>query len=144
MGAAYSVGPIRYDQVDRTYCLIEAVGYDVDLDEWRNYCAATLVRKRHPGIGTVVTVENALGYVSAVGVSRAERSKRHGHVLDVPVFIVASAGDTPGACDALLHYLLASARKAHCGLVRIASPEPTNWPGSPICSKREGILIPVL
>lgn len=91
-----------------------------------------------------MTVENPLGYVTAVGIMRAKISRLYGRVLDIPVFIVISAGDTPGVCDALLGFVMASAREKHCGLVRVASPEPANWPGLPgQCESERGILIAV-
>lgn len=138
MGAAYSVGPIRYDQINRTYCLIEAVGYDVSLEEWREFCTAAIAGGHKPDTENVVTVENPLGYITAVGIIRAKMSKLYGRVLDVPVFIVISAGDTPGVCNALLGFVMASAREKHCGHVRVASPDPINWPGLSDGARREG------
>lgn len=146
MGAAYSVGSIRYDQVDRAYCLIEAVGYDVDLERWREFCSSAIAKAQDPNCETVVTVENPLGYVTAVGILRARISELYGRVLDVPVFVVVSAADTPGVCDALLGFVMATAGEKHCGFVRVASPEPASWSGLPGRGQGEskrGILIAV-
>lgn len=147
MAAAYAVGPISYKQVDRAYCLIEAVGYDIAQDHWRQVCAAALARKHpSPYVEEIATAENTLGYVTGVAIMRVRHSERFGRYLSVPVFVVASAGDTRGVCDALLRHVTATARSKHCKTIHIASLRPDRWPtanGTPPDTEADGIVIPL-
>ncbi|THK36204.1 hypothetical protein EHS39_20225 [Ensifer sp. MPMI2T] len=146
MAFAYSVGPIKCEQVDKSYRLIEAAGYHLDLRSWRDYCAISFARRwRALYCEEAVTAENPLGYVVGLCIMRPAHDKMYGQVLDVPVFIVVSAADTRGASSSLLGYLTATARNKHYGFIRLWGLEPDNWPTSPDVTRRDGrgILIPV-
>ncbi|WP_370125622.1 hypothetical protein [Sinorhizobium fredii] len=146
MPVAYCVGPIKDNQVDRSYCLVEAVGYNVGLDDWRQFCAAACARRYlSPNVEDVITVENQFGYVTGVSIIRTGHSDTYGRLLDVPVFVVISAANTRGVCNALLGHVVATARNRNCGFVRVARLEPSNWPGSSEVSHGDdrGLLIPV-
>ncbi|MCA1408358.1 hypothetical protein I6F26_30620 [Ensifer sp. IC3342] len=146
MAVAYSVGPIKRHQIDRTYRLIEAGGYHVDLQDWRDFCRAAIARNwPMPYAEEVITAENPLGYIAGVCILRSGHDNMYPGVLDVPVFIVVSAGDTRGASSSLLGYLTAAARNKRCSFIRVWGLEPGNWPTSPDVPRRDdhGILIPV-
>ncbi|WP_429819738.1 hypothetical protein [Ensifer sp. B1-9] len=146
MASAYAVAPIKAAQVERAYCLIRAVGYRIDLDAWRQICATALLRTYpSPYVEEIAVVENSLDYVRGIAILRARYSERLGRYLSVPVFVIASAGDTPGVCDALLQYLRATARDRHCGAIHIASLTPDRWPVANGTPEREadGIFIPL-
>jgi len=142
---AYSVGPIKRQQVDKAYRLIEAAGYNVDFQAWQDLCAMTFARNwPAPFAEEVITAENPLGYVAGVCILRPMHDRMYGRVLEVPVFIVVSAGGTRAASNSLLGFLSASARNKNCGFIRVMSLEPDNWPRSTDVSRgRGGILIPV-
>lgn len=146
MATAYAVGPIKAMQVERAYCLIETLGYHIDLGAWRQICAAALFRKHpSPYVEEVAIAENVLGYVNGIAIMRARCSARLGLYLSVPVFVVASAGDAPGVCDALFRYVSATAHHKHCSAVHIASFKPDRWPvanGKPDV-EADGIFIPL-
>lgn len=145
MAATYSVGPIQRRQVDRAYRLIEAAGYELDLAGWRELCAATFARTSlSPPCQRITTVENARGYIAGLCVAHTSHDDLYGRLLDVPVFVVTSAGDTPGASAALLGYLTKTARNRQCGFMRVFGPDPANWP-NPLDEqwKHRGTLIPV-
>lgn len=145
MAVTYSVGPIKRQQVDKTYRLIEAAGYNVDLTAWRDLCRMTFARNwPAPYAEEVITAENPLGYVAGVCIMRPVHDRMYGIVIDVPVFIVVSAGGTRAASNSLLGFLSATARNKNCGFIRVMSLEPDNWPRSTNVSCRKGgILIPV-
>lgn len=129
MASAYAVAPIKAAQVERAYCLIGAVGYDIDLDAWQQICAAALVRKYpSPYVEEIAVAENSLGYVRGIAILRVRQSERLGRYLSVPVFVIASAGDARGVCGALLRYLRVTALDRHCGAIHIASLTPDRWP----------------
>ncbi|EHK78931.1 hypothetical protein SM0020_05782 [Sinorhizobium meliloti CCNWSX0020] len=145
MAVAYFVGPIKRQQVDKTYRLIEAAGYNVDFRAWRDLCAMAFARNwPAPFAEEVITAENPLGYVAGVCIMRPVHDRMYGRVLEVPVFIVVSAGGTRAASNSLLGFLSATARNKNCGFIRVMSHEPEKWPRSADVSRRRGgILIPV-
>ncbi|ODR89529.1 hypothetical protein [Sinorhizobium alkalisoli] len=146
MAKAYSVGPIQRNQVDRAFRLIEVAGYELDLTKWREFCATAFARQPiSPYAQEIVTVENARGYITGLSIGHVAHDPLYGRLLDVSVFLVISAGDTPGVSDALLEYLMAAARNRRCSFMRIAATEPGSWPdrrGRPQRPDR-GTFIPV-
>ncbi|AFL52498.1 hypothetical protein USDA257_c39540 [Sinorhizobium fredii USDA 257] len=146
MAVAYTVGPIKRHQVDKAYRLIDAAGCHFDLEAWREFCAATVAREC-PALYVegIVTAENPLGYIAGVCIMRPVQNEIYGRMLDVPVFIIISAGDTRGVANSLVEYFMAVARKYNCGFIRVAALDPTDWPGSRATLPRDGrgILIPV-
>ncbi|MBD9649904.1 hypothetical protein IB267_16215 [Ensifer sp. ENS09] len=142
MACAYAVAPIKASQVERAYCLIGAVGYDVDPCAWRQVCAAALMR-RHPSpfVKEIAVVEDSLGYIRGIAILRVRHHERLGRHLSVPVFVVASAGDPRGVCDALLEYLRLAAFNRHCRAIHVASLAPDRWPGAD--GEVDGIIIPL-
>jgi hypothetical protein len=143
---AYSVGPIKAVQIERAYCMIVAVGYDIDLPAWHRICATALARKYlSPYVEEIAVAENALGYVNGIAIMRARHDERLGRYLSIPVFVVASAADAPGVCDALFCYVSAAAHEKHCNAIHIASLKPDRWP---VANERpdvhaDGLFIPL-
>ena len=146
MASAYVVAPIKAAQVERAYCLIDAAGYDIGLDAWRQICAAALARKYpSPFVEEIAVAENSLGYVKGIAILHVRHHERLGRYLSVPVFVIASAGDTRGVCGALLRYLSAMALDRHCGAIHVASLAPDRWPvANGSCDEEpDGIVIPL-
>ncbi|MEI2297414.1 hypothetical protein [Ensifer sp. MJa1] len=146
MAFAYAVAPIKAAQIERAYCLIVAVGYDIALDAWRQICTAAVMRKYpSPFVEEIAVAENSLGYIRGIAVLRARHSERRGRYLSIPVFAITSAGDAHGVCDALLRYLRARALDQHCVAMHIASIEPHRWPAANGALDREedGVFIPL-
>lgn len=143
MATAYLVGRIKRHQIDLAYRLIEAVDYPVNLERWRSFCDRQFNRRHISStLGDVITVENALGYIQGVGIAYPGNDLNYGHILDVPVFVVATAADTAGVSNALMHHLMAMARADHCGYIIVASTDPSAWPASGP-NPRNGVVIPV-
>lgn len=144
MASAYVVGPINARQVERAYCLIEAVGYGIDLDAWRAICRADR-HHRSPYADEIATVENSLGYVNGLAVMRARHSARLGLYLSVPVFVVVSAADAHGVSSAMLRYVTDAARGKRCCAVHIANLKADEWPvlRSPYDPEPTGVFIPL-
>jgi hypothetical protein len=146
MAVAYTVGPIKRHQVDKSYRLIDAAGCHFDLQGWRQFCAAKVAREPPASnVEGIVTAENPLGYIAGVCTMRPVLNEAYGRMLDVPLFIVTSAGDTRGVVNSLLAYFMAVARENNCGFIRVAALDPTNWPESGTLLARDdrGILIPL-
>lgn len=146
MSVVYTVGPIKRHQVDKAHRLIEAAGCHFDLQAWREFCAEKVAGERPASnIERIVTAENPLGYIAGICIMHPVQNAKYGRMLDVPVFIVTSAGDTRGAANALLEYFMAVAGENSCGFIRVAALDPADWRRSITTSPREdrGILIPV-
>lgn len=142
MDCAYVVAPIKAAQVERAYCLILAGGYDIGPGAWRQVCAAARMRKYpSPFVEEIAAVEDALGYIRGIAISRVRHHERLGRYLSVPVFVVATAGDARGVCDTLLEYLSAAAFDRQCGAIQVASLAPDSWPVED--GGVDGIIIPL-
>ena len=142
MDCAYVVAPIKAAQVERAYCLILAGGYDIGPGAWRQVCAAAHMRKYpSPFVEEIAAVEDALGYIRGIAISRVRHHERLGRYLSVPVFVVATAGDARGVCDTLLEYLSAAAFDRQCGAIQVASLAPDSWPVED--GEVDGIIIPL-
>ena len=143
MAMAYLVGRIKRHQVDRAYRLIEAVDYPVDLEQWRSFCNRQFNRRFISSSSRdVITVENSLGYIQGVSIAYSGNDAGYGHILDVPVFVVATVSDTAGVSKALMGYLIAMARADNCRYIIVANIDPGVWPDkSP--TPRNGVVIPV-
>ncbi len=143
MATAYLVGHIKRHQIDRAYRLIEAVDYPVNLEQWRSFCDRQLNRQYISSTsGDVITVENALGYIQGVSIAHPGNDLNYGHILDVPVFVVATAADTAGVSNALMGHLMAMARADHCRYIIVSSTDASAWPASNP-NPRNGVVIPV-
>ncbi|MBD9652851.1 hypothetical protein IB267_31255 [Ensifer sp. ENS09] len=146
MASAYVVGPIDASQIERAYCLVSAVGYDIDVDGWRQVCATNLLRNYpSPYVEDIVVVEDPRGYVRGIAILRARHSERLGRYLSVPVFASITAADARGVCETLLRYIRTAARKKQCNAIHIASLRTNRWPVGAGETEMEfdGILIPL-
>lgn len=143
MAMAYLVGRIKRHQIDLAYRLIEAVDYPVGLDQWRSFCDRQFNRRYISStLGDVITVENTLGYIQGVSIAYPGNDLNYGHILDVPVFVVATAADTAGVSNALLGHLMVMARADSCRFIVVSTTDPSAWPASGQ-NPRTGVVIPV-
>lgn len=146
MATAYVVGPIDASQVERAYCLVAAVGYDIDVDAWEQLCARTLSRDYpSPYVEEIAVVEDWRSYVRGIAILRARHSGRFGRYLSVPVFAIITAADARGVCETLLRYIRTAAREKHCNAIHIASLRSNRWPVGAGETEIEfdGIVIPL-
>ncbi|MFK0278570.1 hypothetical protein ACIQUG_33225 [Ensifer sp. NPDC090286] len=146
MAPAYVVGPIDASQVERAYCLVAAVGYDIDVVAWRQLCARTLLRNYpSPYVEDIAVAEDPRGYVRGIAILRARHSGRYGRYLSVPVFAIVTAADARGVCETLLRYIRTAAREKHCNAIHIASLRTDRWPVGPeeLEMAFDGIVIPL-
>ncbi len=118
---AYVTAPIAPAQVDTAYLLVRPLAPLLDISHWRAYCEPA---PRHGATGRkhgIVVALNARGYVLGLCVHAIAGHPVHGAILDVPVFVVASAADETGVADALVRDLRATAARLGCTAVRIAT-----------------------
>jgi hypothetical protein len=117
MQAAYTIAGMKPEQVDAAYLLVEAVSPPPDIESWRAYCdtpGGVAGARRDLRVAT-----NPRGHVKGLCLCRQARHAVHGAILDVPVFVVASAADEPGVASAMVEDLCALAGRLDCAAVRI-------------------------
>lgn len=120
MQRAYATAPITAEQVDAAYLLVGPLAPLADIERWRSYCEET-----RSGVGTatrhqeIVVATNPRGYLQGLCVHAVVRHPVQGAILDVPVFVVASAADEMGVAAALLCDLCVVAGRSDCAAIRI-------------------------
>jgi hypothetical protein len=117
MQGAYTIGGMKPEQVDAAYLLVEAAGRPPDIESWRAYCdtpGGAAGARRDLRVAT-----NPRGHVKGLCLCQQARHAVHGAILDVPVFVVASAADEPGVASAMVDDLCALAGRLDCAAVRI-------------------------
>ncbi len=104
MQGAYTIAGMTPDQVAAAGLLVGMMKPPPDLEGWRR---------------DVRVATNPRGYVQGLCLCRQARHVVHGAILDVPLFVVASAADEPGVASALVEDLCAIAGRLDCAAVRI-------------------------
>lgn len=119
MQGAYTIAGMTPAQVDAAYLLVENLSPLPDIESWRAYCEPAMGAPERRGDLRVAT--NPRGHVKGFCQFRQARHMVHGAILDVPVFVVASAADEPGVASAMVDDLCAIAGRLDCAAVRIRS-----------------------
>lgn len=106
---AYSIEPIRPGTVDRAYPMARVIAPSLKLTEWRRFCRDLEPpregRQLENGREEVILALNRQGYAKGLCIYSVRDHWSYGKLLDVPVFVVASAADTEGIATELLHFL---------------------------------------
>lgn len=117
MQGAYTIAGMTPDQVDAADLLVGTMKPPPDLAGWRRDGGDAAVSAGRCQDVRVAT--NPRGYVQGLCLCRQARHVVHGAILDVPLFVVASAADGPGVATALVADLCAIAGRLDCAAVRI-------------------------
>ncbi len=117
MQGAYTISGLTPDQVDAADLLVGTMKPPPDLAGWRRDGGDAAVSAGRCQDVRVAT--NPRGYVQGLCLCRQARHVVHGAILDVPLFVVASAADGPGVASALVADLCAIAGRLDCAAVRI-------------------------
>jgi len=140
MPAVYTVAPITPDTVDAAFPLAGALTPRLEIERWRAYCDGLDNRQaRDAPQRQILVATNPRGHVQGLCLwSRGDHAV-HGTILDVPVFIVASAADDAGVASALVDDLCAIAGRMDCAAIRIRSEaSPKVLPQVRAPQRREG------
>jgi hypothetical protein len=126
--------------------LVEAAGRDVKRGEWVSFCNRIIEWRGATGLyDDVIVTADADGHVKGLFVSEMIQSLLFGRVLDVPMFITASAGDEDGVVMGLLEAAKVKAREAKCSDVRIWTQGGASWmrvtDDAPVASRYEGVQL---
>jgi hypothetical protein len=131
LSSGYSVKPITPEAVDRTYPLMRAVAPSLGLHEWRQFCqniASPLSGHEQAGEREeAVLAINSRGYVKGLCIYAIREHWFYGRLLDVPIFVAASAADATGVGAELLQFLQTTRDKAGCAGVRFWAMGSESW-----------------
>jgi hypothetical protein len=120
MERAYKIAPITAAQVDAGYLLVSPLDRGLDVARWRSYCGEVASGPgAEVGRQQIVVATNPRGYVQGLCVHAVVKHPVQGAILDVPVFVVASAADELGVAAALFGELCAVAERLDCAAIRI-------------------------
>lgn len=124
----YKVSRMSVGQIDASHCLVSLVAPELDLEGWRTICRNLLdCRDDQSNQGDIAVATNTRGYVQGLCVSGGRKHIADGRILDVPIFVAASAADADGVAIDLLHYLKRLARTKACNRIRISASGRDSW-----------------
>jgi hypothetical protein len=121
--SAYVIKPIGSRTIDQAYPLAKALAPGLTRREWRELCLARdppAVREKEK----VVVALNARGYVRGLCVYCVRDHSTYGRLLDIPLFIVASAADAEGATEDFLNFLRSVCDASVCSGIRFWTMGP--------------------
>jgi hypothetical protein len=120
MERAYKIARITTGQVDAAHLLAGRLDPLLDIMRWRSYCdEAASEAGTAAGRQRIVVATNPRGYLQGLCVHAVVAHPVQGAILDVPVFVVASAADEIGIVEALFRDLCAVAERLDCAAIRI-------------------------
>jgi hypothetical protein len=147
MGATYEVNRISAELIDRAYPLVISAAPRLDLEGWRALCRNVVNREVHPlELDDVFIASNSRSYIRGVCVAGGRIHALLGKVLDVRIFVLASAADEPGVAAAMIEYLKSRAIRESCSYVRIwGTSTNDDWTKSLVRMMpwENGILLPL-
>jgi hypothetical protein len=152
ISSGYSVKPIPREAVDRAYPLMRVVAPALGLREWRQFCqniASPHSGREHAGEREeAIVATNAQGYVKGLCIYTVREHWFYGRLLDVPIFVAASAADATGVGAELLQFLQTTRDNAGCSGVRFWAMSRESWDRhlnkDEIHRTGHGIFVPVI
>lgn len=128
VSAIYTITQIQPFDVDRAYPLIEPVASTLDLAAWRRYCTQLTTNTDGVDRGEQGWIAlNPMGVIQGLALCKLGDDFAHKRLLDVPVFVVASAADDAGVSKALIDKLQGVAATAECTSIRFWTLTSDNW-----------------
>jgi len=124
--SAYVIRPISSKTIDQAYPLAKVLAPSLTRREWRELCLAqkpSAFREREE----VIVASNAWGYVKGLCVYCVRDHSTYGRLLDIPLFIVASAADAEGAAEDFLNFLRSVCDASVCSGIRFWTFGPDAW-----------------
>src|SRR5579863_496160 len=129
MRISYAIEAIGPRTIDRAYPVAAAGGFAGTLDEWRSFCRS--LRPQPVGQGTdrdlAAVARNERVYVKGLCVYSIRDHSPHRRLLDVSIFVVASAADEGGVATELIGFLRSECNKWACEGIRFRGGRPEQW-----------------
>ena len=128
--SGYCVKPIAGETIDRAYPLMRAVAPALELREWRQFCqnaAPDGGRDKTSDREQIVQAIDPQGYVKGLCIYALRDHWFYRRLLDVPIFVAASAADAAGVAAELLQFLQTARDDAGCSGVRFWTMGGQSW-----------------
>jgi hypothetical protein len=111
MSGIYTVEPIAGAEIRQALPLLYGLGSQIDCERWRAFC-----ERRDPAADrqTVLVARTEDGYLRGLCAYTVLGHLEYGTIIEVPVFVIASAADPDGVADQLLDVLTSLSRQAAC------------------------------
>jgi hypothetical protein len=125
----YTIEPIGPRTIDRAYPLAQAVIPALSQHEWRQCCHANGLSSLDPEAESeeIVVAQNADGYVKGLCVYTIRDHASYGRLVDVPLFVAASATDGEGVTAELLDFLRIKCDRSVCSGIRFWAMDTETW-----------------
>jgi len=123
MPASYLIEPIGPETIERAYPLAQAAIPTLSKREWVQCCycvsaadgSCAAKREREE----IALARSAKGYVKGLCMYVVRDHATYGRIVDVPIFIVASAADGEGVARELINFLMDKCDRSVCSGIRI-------------------------
>jgi len=125
----YTIEPIGPRTIDRAYPLAQTVVPALSQHEWRQCCHLNGLSSFDPEAEReeIVVARNADGYVKGLCVYAIRDHASYGRVVDVPLFVAASAADGEGVTAELLDFLRTKCDRSVCSGIRFWAMDTEMW-----------------
>jgi len=131
MSPVYIVEPVGPQTIDRAYPLARALDCALTLSEWRAFCqslGSVPLRGETAGDSEhAIVALDSRGYVKGLCVHLIRDDPSYGVLIDVPIFVVASAADAEGVAGDLAGVLLSKCNRSDCSGIRFWPIRPDSW-----------------
>jgi hypothetical protein len=128
MTSAYNISRLADSQIGLAYLLVDAANCGVDSQSWKAFCRQIIEWRGATGLhDDVLVASDRDGHIKGLCVTQIVQSLLFGRILDVPLFVIASAGDEDGVILELLSAAKNKAREANCKDIRIWTQGGQSW-----------------
>jgi hypothetical protein len=105
----YAIRAMTHVAIDRSYALLGAVTNAPSSAEWRDFCKMVMSNSAYDAIvdgqDRIAIATDSREYVRGMCVYCVRDHLFYGRLLDIPIFVVASAADAEGVTIELLRFL---------------------------------------
>jgi hypothetical protein len=124
----YEVATIGLAEADRAFPLVAFAADSLSLAAWQDFCSQLgPTSRRPPRPEQVWIVRNPAGRIQGLALSKLGDDPTYGRMLDVPIFVVASAADESGVSGALIGRLRHLAEDSGCKSIRFWTVGGDSW-----------------
>jgi hypothetical protein len=121
MSAGYEIGPLRANQIERAYVVMQAAMPELALERWRRAVGTVFQRHRF------TVAEDPNGYVRGLCLADTVEHPIAGRLLDIPVFIVISPVHEDRIAQDLFALMKRRGVDAGCSHMRFWTLNADNW-----------------
>src|SRR5688572_3992874 len=119
MSSTYVVTEMAAGDEEKSFPFLYGAAPSATLQNWRRFCGQRADQK-------LITARTAAGYIKGLCAYFETEHLSRGRLIEVPLFLVASAADPQGVAEELLWNLRKICGEHGCSAVRVAAP-PQGW-----------------